>query len=133
MPLGPQDTDQASSSVLSIHLCKATISLQQSAPGWYQTEKSKHRGSCQAQHPLSTQRLQSHVLRLDAAVGWVILQEATLTRQLSQSLYLYCISSLDFRGHRYDVLKIKFVRKMGVFRESLQLKEHTMVEGRLIR
>lgn len=82
---------------------------------------------------MSTQRLQSHVLRLDAAVGWVILQEATLTRQLSQSMQLYSISSLDFRGHPYDVLKIKFVVKMGVFRESLQLKEHTMVEGRLIR
>lgn len=31
LPLGPQDTDQASSSVLSIHVCEAAISLQQSS------------------------------------------------------------------------------------------------------
>lgn len=81
---------------------------------------------------MSTQRLQSHVLRLDA-LGWVILQEATaLTGQLTHSLQLCRTSGMDFRGHFYHVLKIKCVINMGLFRESLQPKEHTVVEGRLL-
>jgi hypothetical protein len=39
---------------------------------------------------------------------------------------------MDFRGHFYHVLKIKCVINMGLFRESLQPKEHTVVEGRLL-
>lgn len=71
----------------SMHTSAKRPSLSSSLPGWHQTEKSKHRRSCQAQHPLSTQRQQSqalHILRLDA-LGWVILQEAMVTGQLLSS------------------------------------------------
>lgn len=81
---------------------------------------------------MSTQRLQSHVLRLDA-LGWVILQEATvLTGQLAYSMQLCRTSGMDFRGHFYHVLKIKFAINMGLFQERLQPEEHTVVEGRLL-
>lgn len=80
---------------------------------------------------MSTQRLQSHVFRLDT-LGWVILQEATLTGQLSHSTQLCCTRGMDFRGHFYHVLTIKFVTNLGLFWESLRLKEDTVVEGRLL-
>lgn len=84
-------------------------SLSSSLPGWHQTEKSKHRGSREAQHPLSTQRLRPQALRVPrlGALGcWVTLQEATVTGQLSRSTVMPD-KWQNFRGGSYRVFKIK--------------------------
>lgn len=86
LSLGPQDTDQASSPVLGEQVCKAAVSLQQSAQMAPNREKQTQK-KLSGPAPFEYTRLQPqalHVLMLDT-LSWAILQEATGTGQLSHS------------------------------------------------
>lgn len=118
-------------------LCSASMSvkrpsLSSSLPGWYQTEKSKHRGSCQAQHPLSTQRLPA-VTCPQAGRPWLGPPAGDLTDR-SALTHAVCSHAEQVAWISADILTIylkrKFVINTGLLRESLQPKEHTVVEGR---
>lgn len=86
LSLGPQDTDQASSPVLGEQVCKAAVSLQQSARMAPNREKQTQK-KLSGPAPFEYTRLQPQALRvltLDT-FSWVILQEATGTGQLTHS------------------------------------------------
>lgn len=132
LSLGPQDTDQNFSPVLGQQVCKAVFSLQQSsrmAPNREKQTQKKLSGPA----PFEYTRLQPQT---SMSSRWTPSAGSSCRRPQGQdsshTVRLGQTSGMTFRAGSYHVFKIKFGLEMGLLPESLQLKEHTVLEGSLL-